>query len=252
NGNTALTNRSTFLVDITGTTPGNVLGDYSQLVVNGALDLGGATLSGIIGNGFIPAAVGAAPTFTIVHSTGALTGQFAQGSTVFLSGMKSAITYDRLANNVDLTRVKANTTTVITGESPASPSTFGTAVTFTATVTPETGATFGLPPTGTVTFSDGALTLATGPLGGNGSGVATATFTTAVDQLTGGNHTITATYNAAADPNFAGGPSAPVSYLVNAAATTTTITGATPVGPSTFGSQVAFTATVTPTIGNTE
>src|SRR5262249_11296548 len=100
NGNTALTNRSTFLVDITGPTPGNVLGAYSQLVVNGALALGGATLSGIIGNGFIPAAVGAAPTFTIVHSTGALTGQFAQGSTVFLNGMKFAITYDRLANNV--------------------------------------------------------------------------------------------------------------------------------------------------------
>jgi autotransporter-associated beta strand protein len=251
-GNTTFSSKSTFGVELGGTTPGNASNDYTQLNVSGTLNLGGANLTGAVGlPTFVPPAVGASvPTFTILHSNGALSGQFAQGSTVFFNGLKFGITYDTVADNVNLTRVKATTTTVVTAASLVSPSTFGQKVTFTATVTPEGSATFGFP-NGTVTFTDGTSVLGTVPVA-NVAGVATATYTTFVDQLTGGSHSITATYNAGSDPNFAGGTSAAFSYLVNALATTTTITNATPVTPSTFGTPVTFTATVTPTVGSTE
>jgi len=67
---------------------------------------------------------------------------------------------------------------------------FGSAVTFTATVTSPTAGTL----TGTVTFQDGAATLGTGTLSGG-----TATFTTS--GLSGGVHSITAAYSG--DANFA-------------------------------------------------
>jgi len=74
----------------------------------------------------------------------------------------------------------ASTTSVT---SSINPSSFGQSVTFTATVTGSGG-----PPTGTVTFKDGATTLGTGPLNGSGQ----ATFAT--NALTGGSHAITAVY----------------------------------------------------------
>jgi autotransporter-associated beta strand protein len=248
-GGTTMTSAVTFTADIDGPTPGNASNDYSQLQVIGPVSLGNATLAANVGGGYVPAAVGTVPTFTIIQSTGTLTGQFAQGTTAFLSGMKFIVAYT--AHTVTLTREKANTTTVITASSPVSPSNFGQMVTFTATVTPEAGATFGAP-TGTVTFKDGSTTLGTGTLS-TSAGVTTATYTTFVDQLMGGSHSITATYDASADPSFNGSAtSAAFPFTVNPAATTTTIIAATPASPSTFGTAVTFTATVTPTVGATE
>jgi hypothetical protein len=74
------------------------------------------------------------------------------------------------------------------------PALAGTAVTFTATVTP-VGVTVPPEPTGTVTFSDGATALGTATLNAN----AQALFTTST--LSPGTHTITATYSS--DVNFA-------------------------------------------------
>lgn len=83
--------------------------------------------------------------------------------------------------------VQGNTATTLV--SSLNPSVAGQAVTFTATVTGSPGT-----PTGTVTFKDGAATLATVSLAGG-----MATFTTS--PLTAGTHTIVATYGG--DANFA-------------------------------------------------
>ena len=91
--------------------------------------------------------------------------------------------------------------------SSASQSTFGQNVTFTATVTGSASIT----PTGTVTFSDGGTTLATGTL--NGSGVAT--FSTTA--LAVGTHSVTAAY--AGNGNYTASGSSAVAFQVNPAST---------------------------------
>jgi hypothetical protein len=96
---------------------------------------------------------------------------------------------------------KAATSTTLTA-SP-NPSTPGQSVTFTATVTSGAGT-----PTGTVTFKDGAATLATVALVGN-----TAAFSTA--SLSPGQHSITATYSG--DGNLAASTSSVVTQIVDLA-----------------------------------
>jgi hypothetical protein len=125
----------------------------------------------------------------------------------------------------------ATTTTLM---SSASPSTYGQMVTFTATVDP-TGGT----PTGTVTFKDSAATLGSGTL--NTSGVATLSTST----LAAGPHSITAIYGG--DSNFAGSTSTVLAQMVNTASTTTAVSSSG--NPSTYGSPVTFTGTVTSTAG---
>ena len=109
--------------------------------------------------------------------------------------------------------------------SSGSPSTQGQSVTFTATVSCST------PPTGTVTFSDGATTLATVAL----SGAGVATFSTAALVL--GTHTITAVY--AGDANCATSTSTPITQRVQAPPAPP----APPAGPTSTG------ATQTTTVG---
>ena len=92
-------------------------------------------------------------------------------------------------------------TTTALGSS-SNPSSFGQAVTFTATVTSQG---FKGQPTGTVSFLDGTTNLGNSPL--NGSGAATLTIST----LAVGTHSITAVYNG--DANFAPSTS-PVLYQV--------------------------------------
>ena len=110
----------------------------------------------------------------------------------------------------------------------ADPSTFGKSVTFTATVTSSYGT-----PTGTVTFMDGASSLAAPTLA---SGKASFTPST----LAAGNHTITVIYGG--DANFNTSTSIPLTQVVNLASTTTTIASSS--NPSTYGQTVTFTATV--------
>jgi hypothetical protein len=113
-----------------------------------------------------------------------------------------------------------------------SPSIFGTAVTFTATVMSSATGTL----TGTVTFQDGAATLGTGILSGG-----TATLTTSA--LAGGAHSITAVY--AGDTNFAGSTSPVLTQTVadfslSASPTSTSVTA---------GSTSTYTITITPVGG---
>jgi hypothetical protein len=128
-----------------------------------------------------------------------------------------------------VTQTVNQTGTSVALVSSANPSSFGQAVTFTATVTSGAGT-----PTGTVTFLDGATTLGTATLSGN-----TATFSTS--SLAAGSHSITASYGG--DANFAAATSPALSQTVGLAATSVTL--ASSVNPSNFGQAVTFTATVT-------
>jgi hypothetical protein len=107
----------------------------------------------------------------------------------------------------------ASTTTTVT--SSQNPSTYGDAVTFTATVTATSGT-----PTGTVTFKDGATTLGTATLSSGQTTYATAT-------LSSGTHSITAVYSG--DASFAATTSTPLTQTVNQAATTSAWTWQNPL-----------------------
>ena len=136
--------------------------------------------------------------------------------------------YEGSSGSYDLTVNKASSATALS--SSANPSTFGTSVTFTATVTAGV--------TGTVTFKEGSTVLGTGTISGG-----LATFITS--GLTAGSHTITAEY--AGDANYAGSTSGAVAQTVNQASSSTTLSST--ANPSTYGTSVTFTATVTGSAG---
>jgi hypothetical protein len=196
---------------------------------------------------------GGTPTGTVTFKDGATT-----LGTVPLSGTSAAFTTSSLAagshsitatysgdanfgasTSPTLTQVVNQagvTATTTTLASSVNPSNVGQSVTFTATVAPSGGAGT---PTGTVTFTDGAITLGTGTLSGG-----QATFTT--PSLSAGNHTITASYGG--DASFSVSTSPALTQVVNQGAATTT-TLASSVNPSNVGQAVTFTATVTSSAG---
>jgi uncharacterized protein YjdB len=116
----------------------------------------------------------------------------------------------------------------VTLASSSNPSTYGSSVMFTATVTPSAA-------TGTVTFKDGSTTLGTGTISSG-----KATFSTST--LSAGSHSVTASYGG--DASYNGSTSSVLTQTVNKANTTITLTSS--ANPSVFGSSVKFTATVTP------
>lgn len=174
---------------------------------HGATSLGSASLSGGKASITTAALPGGVNTVTATYA----------GSTNYLSS----------AGAVNQTVHPAVTSTALS--SSLNPSTFGKAVTFTASITSGVAGTI----SGTVTFKDGATSIGTATIA---SGKATVT----TSALTGGTHSITATYNGSA--NYATSTSLVVSEKVNKAATTSTLT-ATP-NPSSFGQSVKLTATV--------
>ncbi len=149
------------------------------------------------------------------------------GDSTYASSTSSAIpqTVDAAATTTNLTAV------------PASPSTFGQSVTFTATVAvvaPGTGT-----PIGTVNFdaSGTAIARCTGvAVSGTGQAVCT------TSALNAASYTVKATYTEIGG-NFTGS-NGTRAYTVNAASTTTTVT-AVP-SSATLGQSVTFTATVAP------
>ena len=144
----------------------------------------------------------------------------------------------------------ATTPTTTTVAGPAGPVNYGTAVTYTATVT-------GNAPTGTVTFYDttgpvgqttttalSALPVgAARPLGAPVGGMASATIT--ISTIPAGTHTITANYsgdgvNSAS--STAPLPAAQLVLTVNKLATATALVGS--ASPTTYGQAVNLSATV--------
>jgi Big-like domain-containing protein len=131
----------------------------------------------------------------------------------------------------------ATTTTQLTAN-PTSPTTAGTSVTFTATVSPSSAA-------GSMQFMDGTNALGSPVTVSSGSATSAAITT-----LSTTTHSITAVFTPTDSAAFTSSTSDPLSYVVNAAGTsptqTSTTVTASPVSPTTSGTSVTFTATVTP------
>jgi hypothetical protein len=135
---------------------------------------------------------------------------------------------------VSVTLVEATSTAL---SSSANPSTYGHAVTFTATVSATN-----TPDGGTVQFYDGGT-----PLGDPqdvDSATGTAQITTSA--LAAGSHSITASYTG--HGGFGGSNSSAVSQVVDKAGTTTGLVSS--ANPSARGGSVTFTATVSPGAGD--
>ena len=216
-----------------------------------------ATTTSAVTSSVNPTSYGGSTTFTATVSSGAGTPTgtvtFMDGATSLGTGTLNGSGVTTLATSAltggshSITAVYSGDTNFATSTSPAltqtvnknttstalvsgtNPSAYGTSVTFTATVSGAIG-----PPTGTVTFKEGATTLGTGTL--NGAGVAT--YTTSA--LTVATHAITAVYGG--DTNFTTSTSSAVSQVVNNGITTTTLSS-TP-NPSALSQSVTFTATV--------
>jgi hypothetical protein len=149
--------------------------------------------------------------------------------------------YGPSVSNPDLESVTltAPVLTTVNLTSSPNPSQFGHSVTFTATVTPQSG---GGTPTGTVTFYKGATAL--GPPAALNSGVAV--LSTAA--LTLGTDTITAVYSG--DDKFAGSTSQPLNQIVTLLAPIlTSVSLQSSLNPSELSQNVTFTATVIPKTG---
>ncbi len=141
-----------------------------------------------------------------------------------------------VASNVEATNsatfsVLSKSTTAVT--SSPNPSTYRQAVTITASITPATA-------TGTVTFKDGGTTLGTRSVVSGKARITTST-------LTARTHSITAVYSG--DTKLGGSSSLAHAQTVNKAATATKLVSS--LNPSTKGTAVTFTATVSPAAGPT-
>jgi hypothetical protein len=186
-----------------------------------------------------------APTGTVTFSSGATTlgtgmldagGHATFATTSLGTGMvsitaaysgdsdRSASTSAPLSERIDAEGATVSLT------SSANPSSLGASVTFTATLSVQAG---GATPTGIVIFADGTTTLGNGTLT---AGVAT--FATST--LGGGPHTITATYGG--DGTYSGGATASLLETIAPAATATTLSAAP--NPTSVGSPITFTVTV--------
>lgn len=138
------------------------------------------------------------------------------------------------SNSSSITQTVNQATTGTQLVTSSNPSVFGQSVTFTATVTPNSPASGS--PSGTVTFNDGATSIGSSTVDATG----TASLTTSA--LTVGSHSISAVYDG--DTNFATSTSNTVTQTVNQAATSTALVSSS--NPSSLGSPVTFTATISP------
>jgi large repetitive protein len=175
-----------------------------------------------------------AATSALPAGTHSITAAFTPTSSAsFTASTSSAFSYQVNASGGS---GATSTSTAVTSASPVSPTTTGTPVTFTATLTPSAAV-------GAVQFMDNgsALGSAVTVSGGTATSVATSA-------LPAGTHSITAVFTPTSAASFTASTSSAISYVVNAAgatATTTTV-AASPPSPTTAGTSVTFTATVTP------
>jgi hypothetical protein len=178
-----------------------------------------------------------APSASLVFAAG-VSSEPVTGNIDIADDIVSGLVAPNSPQDIELVGVAlAVNSTTITLTSSNNPSQFGQSVTFTATVT--TGASTGNL-TGTVTFMDGATTLASNiALNSLGTEVI-ASFSTSL--LTVGTHSISATYNNTSDPNHLSSTSAVLSQVVQAA---TAISLTSSANPSALGANVTFTAKVT-------
>ena len=175
------------------------------------------------------------PTGVVTFSDGVTllgTGTLANGQAALATSVLTLgshpVTVSYSGDAVFAPSASASVTATSLTVSPAA-TTYGGSVTFSATVTSGSGT-----PSGTVTFRDGVAVIGT-----TGLVIDQASFTT--NALTAGSHTVTATYDGSVA--FGSSTSGSVTESVTAANTVTTVLGAP--NPSSFGSPITFTASVT-------
>jgi large repetitive protein len=222
------------------------------------------TLTGFTGTCTSAAATAVSTTVTItLNGTCALANSTA--ATLSIAGLTNPSSAGTLANttfwvntSMDTTAVNPASGVTITSSgtsvsfaaaspSPASPSAYGTSVSFYACLAPASGSTV---PTGTVAFTDslGGLpgttsfspVTATAPCT-TGSGYGMATYTSSALSVSA-SHSITATYTASGSFTCSSCATSAQAYTINKATPTTTLTSS--ANPSTPGQTVTYTATV--------
>src|SRR5262249_43098961 len=130
---------------ITGTTPAApAFGDQVTLTATVGLAVGGVEPTGTVTfkDGGVTLGTGTLRDVTGTATSQTGSPQLAQGSNTLTAVYNPASDPNyrpSISSGFTLTVAATQTTTVITAASPASPSTFGQAVTFTATVTPNVG-----------------------------------------------------------------------------------------------------------------
>jgi hypothetical protein len=134
-----------------------------------------------------------------------------------------------------LTQVIDGVTTTTTLASLLNPSVFGQSITLAAAVTSSSGT-----PTGTVIFTDASTATTLGS-----ASLISGSASIAVSSLVAGSHSITAAYQGSA--GFNPSTSAPLSQVVNAATTATSLTSSQ--NPAGTNQSITFTATVTSQFG---
>jgi sugar lactone lactonase YvrE len=166
-------------------------------------------------------------TSTLTNGLHSITAQFVPSADTQLQSSTSAV----LSQDVQA----AATIAVVSSQNP---STYGIAVTFTATIA--SAAAF--PATGTVTFLNNGVSIGTGTLSGS-----PATATLLISSLPVGTDPITVTY--AGDSYNSSASSAVLNQVVDEGQTVTTVTLATP-NPGIAGTTETISATVTLTSGS--
>jgi hypothetical protein len=200
----------TFAATVTANTPGSGTPTGTVTFSVGSTSLGTGTL------------IGDEATFTTSSPLSA-------GSDTIKASYSGDTNFKTSAGTLTQTVNQDNTTTSLV--SSANPSVYGQSVTFSATVAsdaPGSGT-----PTGSVTFTDGSITLATVTLSGGAASYSTAKLLT-------GQESIFVTYNGSTSFLTS---SASVTESVNQDSTTATVSSS--ANPSVYGQAVTFTATVT-------
>jgi len=188
--------------------------------------------SAVLGTGTLNGSAHATLTTTALQvGTHSLTAVYA-GDTNFIASTSNPITQ---------TETQATSSIAVALTTGINPSSFGQALTFTATVSPQLGGT----PTGQVTFKDGNSVMGIHSLNGSGKAVITTAF------FGIGAHSITAIYGG--DQNFIASDSSgsPLSQTVNTnvgTAVNLVLTTTPTISPNTplFRKTVTLTATTTP------
>ncbi len=236
-------NVAIFAIDQAGSTPGT---DYSQLSATGNITLGGDLQ---VDQGGACATLGTGATATLITTSGALSGVFANapdGAVIPLvdcpsQGLAARIGYT--ANSVTATVVSGGTTsTSLSADSGAA--TTNQPVSLTATV--RTGTPLYAGPAGTVAFLDGTTAVpgcTAQPLTASDASTGTATCSASF-AASGSPTALTAVFTPAGGLGLTGSTSPPLSLTVSPAATTTSVSASTATVLA--GQSVTYTAGVTP------
>jgi sugar lactone lactonase YvrE len=204
------TNLSAYVTDANNNPVGGALVTFTAPATGASgTFVGGSNVAQAYSNS---SGIAAAPVFSANGTQGSYS------VTASLAGVSQTATFS-LTNTAGLTSTTLRT-------SPASPLTYGQAVTFSATVGILGGSGAIAGPTGTVTFNDTTGAIGTATLTpitpSNGTSIATLVVpSSTANALTGGNHSFTASYGG--DNNYQGSTSGAVPYVISLA--TVTIAG---------------------------